>query len=516
MVLIGAAMASFAFLAYLAFQTTKPDMALLFSQIDEADAGHVVERLESMGIPYELRGNGTQIYVPDDRVARIRMDLAQAGIPHSGSVGYEIFDKMDILGISSAMMDINMLRALEGELSKSIRSIQGVSSARVHLVIPKREIFSKSHVQPTASIVLKMNYGRLNQAQVLGIQHLVASAVPGLSYEKITIVDDKGNLLVRQSDGSGFDVSNNQEIRSSYEQKLAQTIESLLEKTLGPGKARVEVNADMDFDKVTINSEDFNPNGQVVRSTNTTGENGLSTEQDNGGGGISVQNALPTATGGSSADNTKSSNKNSRNEESTVYEISKTLKTQVKESGTVKKLSVAVLVDGIYGKDGKYSPLPKEELDKLSTLVKTAVGFNKARGDVVELINLPFAPSEAPDAPLTMVDKILSQVSLSHIADIAIPGIIGLLTILLFVKPFIGRVIEEIKASANPILLPSEGDVQLSTNQNPMMIENKAEEEIPPPVNSAQNIRDLIEQHPEETVNIIRNWMATPTEGAKR
>ena len=284
MVLIGAAMASFAFLAYLAFQTTKPDMALLFSQIDEADAGHVVERLESMGIPYELRGNGTQIYVPDDRVARIRMDLAQAGIPHSGSVGYEIFDKMDILGISSAMMDINMLRALEGELSKSIRSIQGVSSARVHLVIPKREIFSKSHVQPTASIVLKMNYGRLNQAQVLGIQHLVASAVPGLSYEKITIVDDKGNLLVRQSDGSGFDVSNNQEIRSSYEQKLAQTIESLLEKTLGPGKARVEVNADMDFDKVTINSEDFNPNGQVVRSTNTTGENGLSTEQDNGGG----------------------------------------------------------------------------------------------------------------------------------------------------------------------------------------------------------------------------------------
>ncbi len=518
MVLIATAMISLAFLGYLIMQTTKPPLAVLFSQLEASDAGQIVDRLESMGIPYELRGNGTQIFVPGDRVARIRMDLAQAGIPGTGSLGYELFDKADILGTSSSIMDINFVRAMEGEIAKSIRSIQGVSSARVHLVIPKKEIFSKDYTPPTASIVLKMNHGRLSQGQVLGIQHLVASAVSGLSAEKITIVDDKGSLLARQSDSNGFAMGNNQEMRSAYEQKLAQITEGLLEKTLGPGKARVEVNAEMDFDRVTINSEEYNPDGQVVRSTSTSGENGSSSEQGNEGT-VSVQNALPESEqGGQGGKGTQSSNKNSRNEENTTYEISKTNKTLIKESGGVKKLSVAVLVDGTYGQDGKYQARPKEEIEQLSTLVKTAVGFNTDRGDVVELINLPFAPGEPMEPPATIVDKILSQISLSQIANIAIPGLIGLLTLLLFVKPFVGRVIDQIRespAGGKTMVNATTDDAQsLTSGPMPMMLTSQGEgkeETMPRTISTAQQIRDMIEEHPEETVNIIRNWMATPS-----
>ncbi|MBX9977422.1 MAG: flagellar M-ring protein FliF, partial [Alphaproteobacteria bacterium] len=486
-VLLATALVSFAFLAYLIFQTTKPTMSLLFAHLESADAGRIIDRLESMGIPVEARGDGSQLYVPEDKIARIRMDLAQAGMPGSGTIGYEIFDKTDLLGTSSAVMDINYVRAMEGELSKSIRSIQGVSSARVHLVMPKKEIFSRDRVQPSASIVLKMNHGRLSQGQVLGIQHLVAAAVSGLSAEKITIVDDKGSLLARQNEDGSFDVSNNQEMRSAHEQKLAQTIEGLLEKTLGPGKARVEVNADMDFDKVTISSEEFNPDGQVVRSTSTTGENGSSSDQSNGGT-VSVQNALPEGDKAGASAGGGSNSKNSRNEDSTNYEISKTQKTQIKESGTVKRLSVAVLVDGTYGQDGKYQARPKEQMDQLATLVKTAVGFNNDRGDVVELVNLPFAPGEAPEPPMGMADKMLSQISLSHIANIAIPGLIGLLTLLLFVKPFIRKVLEQIKESRTASAMIANTMVDAETGNmsagGPALLEG----DTPPPITSAQQI----------------------------
>lgn len=518
-VLLGTALASFAFLGYLIFQTTKPDMALLFGQLDPADAGRIIDRLESMGIPLELRGDGSHIYVPQDRVARIRMDLAQAGLPGNGSLGYELFDKSDLLGTSSSVMDINFVRALEGEISKSIRSIQGVSSARVHLVIPKKEIFSRERTIPTASIVLKMNRGRLSQGQVLGIQHLVAAAVPGLSAEKITIVDDKGSLLARQNDGTSFDISNNQEMKSAYEQKMSQTIEGLLEKTLGPGKARVEVNADMDFDRVTINSEEFNPDGQVARSTSTSGENASSSEQGSDGS-VSVQNALPeNDQAGAGAASNRSNSKNNKNEEATNYEISKTLKTQIKETGGLKKLSVAVLVDGVYGQDGKYQARPKNEIDQYITLVKTAMGFNADRGDVVEVVNLPFAPGDAPEPPLGALDKILSQVSLSHLANLAIPGIIGLLIFLLFVKPFVTRIIDQIKSSREAmgnLVAADTGDLQLAA-EGPMLLENQSDDkitglhDIDQRPSSAQQIRAMIEDHPEETVNIIRNWMTTPS-----
>lgn len=506
-VLLGTALISLGFLGYLMVQGAKPDMALLFGELDGADAGRIADRLESMGIEYEMRGDAGNIYVPTPRVARIRMDLAQAGLPGSGSIGYEIFDRGDFLGTSSAVMDINLVRALEGELSKSIQSIQGVSAARVHLVMPKNEVFARDRTTPSASIMLRMNRGRLSSGQVQGIQHLVAAAVPNLTADKITIVDDKGSLLARENEDGGFDASTSQEYRNAVEQKLSKTLEALLEKTLGLGKARVEVSADMDFDRVTINAEDYNPDGQVARSTSVVGENASSTEQGVDGS-VSVQNALPEndAAGAGGGAGSKSNSKNDRNEENTQYEISKTIKTQIKEYGTLKRLSVAVLVDGLYGKDGAYTARKKEEIDQLTKLMKTAMGFNTDRGDILEVVNMQFAPGEILPEP-GLADKVLTQISVGQIMNLAIPGIIGLLIFLLFVKPFAMRVLDEIRAS-RPKGPESETDMSLST---PTMIA-QPEPEVPPqdlPESSAKQVREMIDNYPDETVGILRNWIAS-------
>lgn len=528
-VILGTSLGALAFVAYMIAKSTEPPMALLFSQLEPVDGSRIMDRLEGMNIPAEIKGDGTQIYVPADRVARLRMDLAQAGLPGSGSIGYEIFDKADILGTSSAVMDINYARAMEGEIGKSIRAIQGVSSARVHLVIPKKEIFSKDRTEPSASIIIRMNRGRLNSAQVLGIQHLVAAAVPGLSAERITIVDDKGSLLARQSDTGGFDIGNNMDLQRAQEQKLSGIVEAMLEKTLGPGKTRVEVSAVMDFDKITLNSEEFNPEGQVIRSTSSGNENGSSTETSTAGG-VSVQNALPDAAASGGDAGAKNSNKSTRTDENTHYEISKTLKTHVKETGIVKKLSVAVLVDGKAGEDGKYQPRAKEELDQITKLVKTAVGFNEERGDVVEVINMPFAPVGESGPPQGMMDKMLSEVSVPSILNVAIPGLIGLLVILLFVKPFATRILEQVKNlrplegsvvamgggagnASNGVVgmsapqLAAPGAPQSAQDQETVALQNTQGEVK---VSSVNQIREIIDQNPEETVNIIRNWMTTP------
>lgn len=512
-VILGTTLGALAFVAYLIVQSSKPPMALLFSQLEPADGARIIDKLESMGIEAEIRGDGSQIYAPQDRIARIRMELAQAGLPSTGSIGYEIFDKADVLGTSSAVMDINYARALEGEISKSIRSIQGVASARVHLVVPKKELFSRDRNDPSASIVLRMNRGRLSQGQVQGIQHLVAAAVPGLMAERITIVDDKGSLLARQNEPGSFDIGNNMDLQRAQEQKLSGIVEALLEKTLGAGKSRVEVNAAMDFDRVTLNSEEFNPEGQVARSISNSNEEASSTEQG-ASGAVTVQNNLPNQQAGAGgAANPQNSNKNNRTDENTTYEISKTVKTHVKETGTIKKLSVAVLVDGKVGEDGKYIERTKEELEQISKLVKTAVGFNEERGDVVEVVNMPFVQSADNGPAPSIFEAMLAEVSLPSVINVAIPGLIGLLIILLFVKPFATRVLERIQSLRAPAQEGEDATVTSMTPQLPnpeqeMVILENTEGAVK--ASSVKQIRDIIDQNPEETVNIIRNWMTAP------
>ena len=336
MVAVGAA--TIAFFIYLTSRLSTPDMTLLYADLDPQDSGQIVSRLEQQDIGYRLGPDGSQIFVPSDQVARLRVVMAVDGLPSGGSIGYEIFDRSEGLGTTKFVQNVNHLRALEGELARTIRSISRVKHARVHLVLPKRELFTRDRQEPTASIVLTTQGNqRLAKQQVLAIQHLVAAAVPGLQPAMVSIVDSNGALLARGSDedDSTGAASTAEEMRIAYQSRLAHTIEEILERSVGPGNVRAQVTAEMDFDRVTENSEIFDPDGQVVRSTQTIEEQSGSSD---------AQGLPPVTVGGNlpdanlpGADGAASSSNAQRNEETVNYEISKTIKTHVRESGVVRR-----------------------------------------------------------------------------------------------------------------------------------------------------------------------------------
>ena len=279
------------FFGFLILRVTAPQMTPLFTDLSLEDSTAIVKELERQGISYELRNDGEIVLAPKDRVPRLRMTLAESGLPKGGGIGYEIFDKSDALGATSFVQNINHLRALEGELARTIRSLDRVQAARVHLVLPERPLFSRETPEASASIVLKVR-GRLEPQQVNAIRHLTASAVNGLKPERVSIVDETGRLLAdgaRGPDGGGGDGADDRQI--AYEQRLRDQIEGIVSSVVGPGHARVQLTADFDFNKVTQTSEKFDPEGRVLRSSQTREESAASA--DNKQGQVTVANALP-------------------------------------------------------------------------------------------------------------------------------------------------------------------------------------------------------------------------------
>lgn len=520
------------FFIYLMSQTSAGNMSLLFSGIEPADGAKIVEKLEAMGVPVDIKGEA--IYVPADKIARARMDLAQEGLPSGGAIGYEIFDRNDLLSTSSSLLDINKARALEGEIAKSIKTISGVAGARVHLVLPKRELFSRDKTDPSASIILKMKgMAKLSGSQVQAIQHLVASAIPGLPTDKISIIDDKGTLLAKGHEGeSGVQgMLLQQEAKIGYESKAAKSLEALLEKTVGIGKVRVEVSADIDFDQVVVNSEKYDPDGQVIRSTNNAEEDSRSS--DSSEQTVSVQNALPqnqTQPGGGAAG--QSSNK--RNEESVNYEISRTIENHRKEGGNIKNLSVAVLVDGTYAKDanGKlaYNPRAKEELDQIKLLVQTAIGYKQDRGDKIEVINMPFAQADlGEDSKERAQDQWIDGLDMTKIIELTVLAAVGLLVLLMIVRPIVLRMLENSEvvssdAEAQALLasvqgqqaIPALTDLSAASKLLDPYAQNEDDDDVMISIqnvdgrvraSSLKKIGEIIDKHPEEAVTILRSWM---------
>jgi len=362
------------FFAVIALSYTGEPKALLFSDVNVSDAAKMVEALDQMKVDYELKGDGTKIYVPESQVLRLRMQLAEKGLPAGGTVGYEIFDNADALGTTSFIQNINHLRALEGELARTIASIDGISSARVHLVLPERELFSRDKRDPSASIVLKISTRALSAQQVKSIQYLVSSAVDGLTPGHVSIVDERGNLLATGmgDDGQAMIAATAEERRIAYERRLREHVENIVGRVVGAGGARVEVAAQMDMTRVTKTSDLYDPDGQVVRSTQTVDDNSSSSNGKQNDG-VSIGNNLPNANQTGAGDGATSRDASNRTEETINYEISRTTRTETQEPGRVERVSVAVLVDGTYvtGPDGKktYQPRSKEELDKIATLV---------------------------------------------------------------------------------------------------------------------------------------------------
>lgn len=541
----GVVLAVAAFFTIVLTQLSETDLALLYGDLDMQDSGAIVEQLEAQGTPFELRSNGTAIYVPEDMVAPLRVKLADQGIPAGGSVGYELFDKSDALGTTNFMQNVNLVRALEGELARTIRSIDTVQAARVHLVLPKRELFSRQQQEPSASIVLKMRGNkRLALSQVVALQNLVASAVPGLLPARISVIDDQGTLLAGGFEGEDAIAdldAKAEERRARFENRMAGAVEELLAKTVGPGNVRVRVFADMDFDRINTSEEIYDPDGQVVRSTQSI-EEAAQNSEGSGPPPVSVANNLPDADPLAEDGATASSQEN-RVEETINYEISKKIVNHVREAGVINRLSVAVLVDGTYGtaEDGTatYTPRPQEELDLLATLVRGAIGFDAERGDSVEVINMPFAEQEA--APIAEDVQLLFGLDRSDLVALAqylVLLIFGLLVILLVVRPLLNRVLESMPAPASlgpsnellergpetPALtgpagasasgqagggLPvavTKGGVPAHADDLEEMIDlDRVEGRVR--ASSVRQVGELVDKHPEEAIAIIRKWL---------
>jgi flagellar M-ring protein FliF len=558
------------FFGYLMMQASQPDMGLLFSNVDPADGAKIVDKLKANGIAVEIREDGAAIYAPMDKIPELRMQLAQDGLPNGGSIGYELFDKSDVLGTSSVMLDINQMRALEGELARSIKTVQGVQSARVHLVIPKRELFSKEKAEAAASVVVKMKgAAKLSANQIQAVQYFVSSAVPNLTSDKISIIDDKGTLLARgrETNGGVTDAyGNNINLKNEYEEKMGRQLELLLEKTLGLDKVRAEVSVEMDFDKITTQSVDYNPEGQVAKTTSTSSE-GAAEQESGASDSVSIQNALPDG-GAGGAGASKSKNNVQKTEENTNFEISNTTKTMVKEAGTLKRLSVAVLVDGNYDPDanGKmiYKPRTEEEINQLTELVKTAVGFKEDRGDIVKVVNMKFTvkPEDLPQE-LPWFMKILAEVNIKKAIENTLLALFGLILLFGWVKPMITKIVSaspklveaalqnaqqtdgysgsggnnynnRYSSGVSPIPNGGYSSNQPFNQNNDISVFNSAQEnyqapqqqskkiEVPQAIESMINIdniegrvrsssirkmSEVIDRHPDEAVTIIRNWM---------
>ena len=280
------------FFAFVIMRVTTPQMTPLFTDLSLEDSAAIAKELDREGVAYQLRNDGNIIMVPADRVARVRMTLAGSGLPKGGGIGYEIFDKSDALGTTSFVQNINSLRALEGELGRTIQSIDRVEAARVHLVMPERPLFSRDKVEPSASIVLKVR-GTLEQSQVRAIRHLVATAVNGLNPQRISIVDEQGQLLAdgATDPNSGGDVSAD-ERQASLEKRLRQQVEAIVSSVVGPGHSRIQVNAEFDFNRITQTSDKYDPDGRVLRSSQTREESTGSTDANQQ---VTVGNELPGA-----------------------------------------------------------------------------------------------------------------------------------------------------------------------------------------------------------------------------
>lgn len=525
----------FALLVFFIFLTTRlatPQMSLLFGDLETEDTARIVSELESMGVPFEIRQNGRQVNVPADQALRLRLSLAEQGLPSGGSMGYEIFDRSDALGTTNFVQNVNLVRALEGELARTIRSIQSVKSARVHLVLPQRELFSRERREPSASVILGMRGSvRLSPEQVTAIQHLTAAAVPDLSPGRISIVDDKGSLLARgfeDKEGAGTFGADADERRRAYELRLARTIEELLEKTTGFGNVRAEVAAEMDFDRINTAEESFDPDGQVVRSTQTIEET-VSSREAEGTPSVSVANNLPDA-GSGGGDSASSSNAEQRTEETVNFEISKKVINHVRDTGVVKRLSVAVLVDGTYsdGPDGEnvYEPREQSELESLATLARSAVGFDANRGDNVEVINMQFALPEAAEEEALELFFGFDKNDVLRMAEILVLSIVAVLVILLVVRPLLARAFEALPTMARAAearLLAGEAGMApaltgpggvLPPGEAPGREEEALEELIDIDrvegrvrASTVKKVGEIVQKHPEEALSIVRSWM---------
>lgn len=516
------------FFIFITARLSNSDMTLLYNNLDMNDTGAIAAKLDQVNIPYQMGADGTSITVPSSEVGRARMMLAEEGLPESASMGYEIFDNQSSFGTTDFVQNINQVRALEGELSKTISTLDPVRTARIHLVLPKRQLFSRESQPATASVFVKLRGSNtLNKEQISAIQYMVAAAVPQLKPTRVSIVDESGKLLARgvdeADDPQGFFESNAEEKRLKFEGRMSRMIEDMVSEIVGFGKVRANVTADLDFDRVSTNSEIYDPEGQVVRSTQIIEESAEENEADNNQG-VTVANNLPGLAGAPNAEAPFVGSRNNRLEEVTNYEITKRIENHVRESGEVNRLSVAVLVDGVYTTDGEgnrvYEPRNEQQLEQIESLVQSAIGYDPSRGDTIEVVNMQFVGGDIIEEALPDTTIMgFERADLLDIAETVTLAIVALLVVLLVLQPLVNKLVEgasEIAGSMdneleNMITSQLEQQKALSApnlddeDEGSMINMDKVSGRVK--ASSVQKVNELVEKHPNETVSVIRGWM---------
>jgi flagellar M-ring protein FliF len=470
--------------------TQKADYQTLYSNLSEEDAGLIIQKLKDQKVPY--KASAGSIMVPGESVYELRLQMASQGLPQGGSVGFELFDKSNFT-MSDFVQKLNYRRALQGELARTIRSLSEVEQCRVLLAIPEKTLFAREDERPKASVLIKLRRGRsLAQSQVQGIVHLVSSSVEGLNPKDVSVVDQQGEMLTRNS-GDTLDMTTDQlEYQRRFEKGLEDRITGILEPVVGKGRVKTRVTADLDFTKVEKTEEKYDPDGQVVRSEQKNVEKSTT---GTSGGVPGVASNLPGKAVQQAASNRGESEKKS---DVVNYEISRTTSHITNTPGEIKKISAAILVDGAYSaqqgaKDKKYKPWSDEDLKQFQEMVKKSIGFTKDRGDEVTVVNMPF--ETAPQEEMGESKKDMMPIIFAA-AKYVVPLIAVALLFLFIVKPVMHTI------TAAPAGRRSSSNLQLP--QTVADIEKALELSGKAP---NQNVLEWARQNPKEAANMIKNWI---------
>ncbi|MGD2132884.1 MAG: flagellar basal-body MS-ring/collar protein FliF [Maricaulaceae bacterium] len=508
---------------------------LLYSGLDMGEASEMQQQLAQAGFDVAYANGGSALMVEKGRALEARMILAAEGLPTSGSIGYEIFDTQDSFGTTQFVQNINSVRALQGELARSIQSLDGIASARVHLALPERRLFNRDAEAPKASVWVDLRQGELAARHARAIRNGVSSAVPGLSPSRVTILDQEGRVLARAEDGDEDAVyaMANEERRSGFEDRVRRQLVALIEPIVGPGAVEVQVSAEMDFNRVSETSTRYDPNGQVVVGTTTIerSANDLDREPD---GAVSASNAIP---GGEepAGDTPTSQSASTQTEETINYENSVTTRTQIFEAGQIERISVAIAVDGATSVDEEgavtWTPRSDEEMARIQALAMRAIGYDEARGDALEVANVRFSrlppPTEASPAPSPFS---FGKDDIMRGAELFVLTIVAAMIIFLVARPLVKSIPgggggpqlalagAGAGAPAGAASIEMSEDLTLSQSGD-----GKGQAALPAPAeddtisvaqidgkvraSSVRKVAEIVESHPDETVSILRTWL---------
>ncbi|RLC22512.1 MAG: flagellar M-ring protein FliF [Deltaproteobacteria bacterium] len=484
-------------IAAFAVFVNQKDYKTLFSNLSTEDAGEIVSALQEKKIPYKVSSAGDSILVPAEYVSELRLTLAASGLPKSGGVGFEIFDNKNF-GVTDFVQKLNYQRALQGELSRTITGLDEIQHSRVHIVIPKESLFVEKQAKPTVSVIIKLKAGRkLRASQVEGIASLVAGSVEGLSPEEVMIVDSGGNILSAPKSGSQLSkrTDSQMEFQRNMEKNLADRIRTMLENVVGKGKVVARVSATLDFRVMEKTEESYDPEEPVVRSMHRRSEK--SNSSDSGG----ESTVSPTSGLNKSAYGTG----HEKTDETINYEINRIVSKTVMPVGEVEKLSMAVLVDGIYNKNDEgveaFQPRSKKEIETIESLVKRSVGFDAKRGDQIVVTSIPFRKGEVEMGPVEEEGWKAKLHLVLPLIKYFVPLIVLILVLFFILRPLI-KFIMTTDLSAGRAL-----PAGVAQSQNKDVLLDLGGGEMDESLKGLDVVKKLADQDSKKFAELLRNWL---------